>query len=350
LKGRNNRHRWLSAIFSCILVVAGMFLFCPPSLFHSRFLGRSYLMERPRFLTAESGEAGRLAVSIQHHGKIHIYVDQDHAKLTPITSGILDADPAWDPTGTRIAYVSLGQRGRLALRVHDLRDRSDSQILEQPLVSQPRWSRDGSTIFFLRSRPDVLDQSTVCAVNLRTRRLSSLAETTYNRPQVWGLLKEDQIVYAYSGAVWIKPLGKQSHRLPNVFTNPCVVSASPNNRLLFVCDSLAARDKLAILVDLQMQQTKQIYRGYIRHVLWSPSGRYLAIASERETVLFRASGTATTTDEWQFVSTLKGIAVCWRSDSGLIFVRPHKGTPYFLEEVDVESKSSTKLAIQVRKS
>ncbi len=344
MKEPNRLRIWLSVLLSGSLVVTGLFLFCPPSLFHSRHLGHSYLMEQPRYLTAVAGKSGRLAVSVQTGGKVRIYVEQGHAKLIPVTSGNLDADPAWDPAGTRIAYVSLGRHGKLALRVLSMTDGTDSVLLEQPLISQPCWSHDGMTILFLRSRPDVAGQSTICAVDLETKRTISLAETTYNRPQAWDVLGEDRIAYTYNDAVWIRPIRKPAERLPITFTTPCMVSAAPNNRLMFVCESITANDKRAILVDLQPRRSKQLYEGYIRHALWSPSGRILAIAIKYETLLFRANKTATTTDEWQLASTLKGIAVCWRSDSKLVLIRPTKGSPHFLEEEDLQSQGITSFA------
>lgn len=345
LKGQYIPRTWLSVMAFGGMVFAGVFLLCPPNLFHSRYPGRSYLMERPRFLMAASGTTGRLAVSIQYQGKVRIYVDKGNTYLTPVTCGILDADPAWDPTGTLIAYVSLGNHARLSLRIRNLADGSDSELLQDKLISQPIWSNDGKHIFFLRSRSDTVYLSTIRVVDLKTRRTIDLAETAYPRPQVWGLMDENQAIYVHDGAVWAKPIGQRAERMPISFSNPCMVSISPNNRLLFVCDSLAAKDKLAVLVDMREPQSrKTIYRGYIRHVLWSPSGEFLAIAGENDTQLFRASKVASA-DGWRFLATLKGIAVSWRSDSKLIFVRPDKRTPYFLEEDDLLARSTIRMAI-----
>ncbi len=343
LKGPNRRWIWVSVLSSVGLIAAGLLLLCPPRLFHSRFPGQPYLLAGPRYLTAASDKDGKLAIIVQYRGQANVNI-QRGTKWVPVTRGILDADPVWDLSGTRIAYVTLGNHDDLSLRIYNLGKASDVKVLEQPLISQPQWCNDGTKIFFLKSRRDVMDRSAICSVDLRTKKVTTVAETDYNRPRVWGLAARDQLVYCYKGAVWTKFDKEPAVRLPVVFTNPCMAAPSPDGRVVVACNSFSAFDKTAIVIDLGTHSSKQMYRGSIRDMLWSPSGRLLALVCKGDTRVFQTSSLAPRIDGWRLLTTLKGIAVCWRSDAKLVLISPSKTRPYSLVEVDPVAGTSTRLA------
>ncbi len=81
-------------------------------------------------------------------------VNLDGTGLLPLpTVSGGDFDPAWSPDGTKIAFTSLRNNGRIQIHVIDLSDNSVIQLSDKySFDMQPAWSRDGKRIVFVSTR------------------------------------------------------------------------------------------------------------------------------------------------------------------------------------------------------
>lgn len=334
-----------------MLVVGLCIIFlCPPSLFSSRWKGSAYWGSKPRIHTAVVGRSGGVAVAMKDHGKARIYLYEPDAGLCPVTNGDFDSEPAWDPACNRIAYVSLSNGRKLTLRVLDLRGNSDAILIEEHLISQPQWSADGECIYFMRCPRDARSQSSICRLHLSTGSIATIASTTYRRPQAWCLLSgEERIAYVVNAVVWIKSIRSgDTQRLCIKADNPCMVAGSPDGRYLFVCDSRGAADKSALVMDMCTREANSVLDGYVRHALWSPCGRRLAIAGEYETRVLDEPFFSGPRNGMAEPRVFQGIGVCWYSNSELVLIGPNPADRYYLEQVNVVSGSVARLFPRIR--
>ncbi len=343
MKAWKHRGVWF-AVIACLAIIAGdWFLLCPHSWFSSKWSGSGYWGAKPRVLIAVSRTDGALAVSIRDHGTVRVYTDYQDRSLRPISEGVFDADPAWDSSYARLAYVSFGTDGQTVLRIADLRDGSDKAVLKEPLMCQPLWCQDGRSMLFMKNRLNM--RSILCSLDLATGTVTPIAKTPVIKPQAWTLLADgDRIAYINYGSVWLKSMrGGTEQRLPIDVGVPCTVAGSPDGRFLFVCDRLSIEEKRGLLVDLETYEVEIVAERYIRYAWWSPSGKRLAIANRFDTDVFEVSLSSKCGSRVRYVTTLKGIGVCWRSDSSLVLIRPDMVTPHRLEEIDLVSGSSVTL-------
>lgn len=333
---------WLSVLVPVLLGSAGAFLVCPPSWFHNRWPGED--ISRDRICTATANKKGELAVAIKSRGRTRVFlVSYDNVKAIELTSGTLDADPAWDSSGSRLAYVTFVSRDTFALHVMVPTTGSKIPILQQRLISQPQWSRDGRYILFLHGITGD-DGFCVDRVCLSTRSVECLAHIKLGRPQSWALLPDDDtVVYPADGSIWGHSISRGSiRRLPIKVENPCMVSVSPDGKYLFVCESHTMFNKKACIVDLNTWSHRFVAVGYIRHALWSPDSKYLAVANKSSTTLCSTpSGTPAPHRVYE------GVASCWRSVNRLVLIKPDMVAPFSLVETDIMSgKNRVILSVQ----
>lgn len=100
--------------------------------------------------------------------KANLYrMDLATGESTQLTTGMWrDADPAWSPTGDRIAFIS-SRSGNKELYVMDEDGSNLIQLTDTPEdESHPTWSLDGTQIAFARFRLHLKDcgkdTSTLC--------------------------------------------------------------------------------------------------------------------------------------------------------------------------------------------
>lgn len=101
--------------------------------------------------------AGKMLVmaSTRHSRNSHIYVKSvEGATMTQLTDGPgNDAQPCYDPAGTRIAFTS-DRSGNWDIWVVDLSGRNPIQVTNSPLPElNPTWSPDGRKIAYCRLDP-----------------------------------------------------------------------------------------------------------------------------------------------------------------------------------------------------
>ncbi len=101
--------------------------------------------------------AGRMLVlaSTRHSRNSHIYIKSvDGATMTQLTDGPgNDAQPCYDPSGTRIAFTS-DRSGNWDIWIVDITGRNPVQITNSPMPElNPTWSPDGSKIAYCRLDP-----------------------------------------------------------------------------------------------------------------------------------------------------------------------------------------------------
>lgn len=334
---------WLLVFIAVIAIV--IFLFCPPDRLFRRFRGTGYFGSRPRILTAVAARNGRLALALQQNGRVQIHITDSKGRFGAVTSGRYDADPAWDPQCRRLAYVSLNKEGTLDLHVLDLESHSDVILIQGQLISLPQWSHNGESLLFQKNRTDRPNECVVYRMDLATSTETALTEVRYNRPQGWGLLANgDRLAYVTADGVWIKSLTEGlENRVPIEGVNLCMVAGPSNGDQLFICDSPSSSEKHALLADLVTGEVRHMLKDYMRYALWSPSGRWLAIPSYEKTHVLTMPPKGFALDGKENAVLLDGIAVCWCSDTGLAMIRPNMREGLYLDLVDMQTMSVTRL-------
>ncbi len=80
-------------------------------------------------------------------------IDSDGGNQVRLTHDpAIDADPAWSPDGTRIAFVSRRNGGVDSIYVMDSDGQNLTQLTKESNDSDPAWSPDGAKIAFTRSK------------------------------------------------------------------------------------------------------------------------------------------------------------------------------------------------------
>ncbi len=338
---------WYCLPISCLVVVAaaGLFFLSSANAPTRQWRGTGYFGQRSRILAVTAANDGKLAISLQDQGSTRIAVIQEAAAPCPVSNGGYDADPAWDPSGTRIAYVSRVRDSRLAIHVIDLQEHCDSLILESDLVSQPQWTNDGRHLLFLKGQPGKFNDLDICAIELATGSVTLLARTHIDRTQAFCLLPgEPRIAYIDHEGVWIKPLtAEKATRLPIDLEDPCMVSASRDGELLFICDAKSNLNKTALIANLRTGEVYPIFQGFVRWALWSPCDRWLAIPGYYDTCVFDVSACCGPPDYPEHAHSIEGVAVCWCSPSNLVVMRPNMRERRYLDVVELPSGVTTRL-------
>lgn len=332
-------------IVVCLLVgAADVLLLCPSNCLHVNWPTPGVHRQVVRVFPAVSARAGTLAVPVHVDGSTRIFVCDTENRLSAVTHGDLDADPAWDSSATRIAYVSLDAPNSMSLKIADLRRNTHRVLVRRSVVAQPQWTHDDRTIVFLQRVPG--RPTTICSIDVGTARIRQVATTSVTRPQGFALLDSSTLVYADGRSVWRTSLKgeRPPERLPSPVRHPVVIVPSPDARHIFVADRVKLGDKIGFLFDLTTGETTTITRAFIRSAFWSPSGHRLAIANEETTETFELNSSSCRSSELvERDSTIVGLGVCWRTESRMIVIRPTVSQPLRLEEVDLAARTSERL-------
>jgi dipeptidyl aminopeptidase/acylaminoacyl peptidase len=111
--------------------------------------GRS-IMEGASWISA-SPDGKQVAFTKEATGSWQLFVaNLDGSEMRQLTEGLLEtSEPAWSPSGTRIAYVGLGSDATRNVHVvHVATGRSRRITDEQSDVWSPQWSPDGRSILY----------------------------------------------------------------------------------------------------------------------------------------------------------------------------------------------------------
>ncbi|WP_421826637.1 amidohydrolase family protein [Larkinella sp.] len=98
-----------------------------------------------------------------------------------LTSDVyIEADPAWSPDGTKLAFTS-DRQGNMDLWVRDLKTGEDRRLVDLPDdLNFPVWSPDGSRIAFYEGDPrNVWGRGTLNLVDVRTGQVEKYHESVF---------------------------------------------------------------------------------------------------------------------------------------------------------------------------
>ena len=101
-------------------------------------------------LASFPGQNGKIAFSSDRDGDTEIYtMNADGTSPTPLTANtIADADPAWSPDGTRIAFE---HAGAFFTEIWVMNANGAGQVQVYPQGTDPTWSPDGTRIAFAQN-------------------------------------------------------------------------------------------------------------------------------------------------------------------------------------------------------
>jgi len=127
----------------------------------------------------------------------------------------IDADPAWSPDGSQLAFSSdRAEMGNLDLWVRDLKTGRERRLTTTPMTDNgASWSPDGRRIAFLNMLPHQMGAA-VCVVDVRTGKVSQLWRSVQRPPSnpTWSsdgktllIAAHDQYAARFREGIW-KPL------------------------------------------------------------------------------------------------------------------------------------------------
>lgn len=247
--------------------------------------------ELVRAATGEPGVAASRLVFVSH-GRLYL-LDSDGAALTPLTQpGITTFSPAWDDSGSRLAYTILTD-GKGRIMVRDLASGTERTVppTEQGLNYASAFSPDGAVLAFTRSGDEGTDiyaynlPQDCCLQRLTVGRFSDNLSPTFspdgrqiafvsNRP---GLTQVYVMARDGTGQELFAPFDY------GVTGSSNAPEWSPDGRFLAFHRDVAGFPQVFVMETRSRTVRQLTSAGRNYDPTWAPDSRHLAFVSERTT-------------------------------------------------------------------